>query len=117
MRVVAFTAALVIAAAGSAGAYEVRPKVPGYTECYSRIDPTLFYTDLYARKTTCLSAARVARAWVRGYGRNSERLQTSPVQRVRGYNCKIQILQGDTNPYGRVDCRRQSARIRFYGYS
>jgi hypothetical protein len=67
---------------------------------------------------SCIRGAEVARAWIHRYGLGigHGRRPRNP-QTVQRWSCRLEVLQGEENPYGRVTCRRNSARVRFYGYS
>jgi hypothetical protein len=110
---VAATGSLAIAIGGADAAV----KSPGYTPCSSQIDSYQFWRYLQVQHTTCVTAARVGRAWVRRFARHDPPQFPKGRHTVRGYSCRLQFPSYTENPYGRVTCSRGAARIRFYGIS
>lgn len=74
-----------------------------------------FYRDLSVKKTSCATGRRV----MRSYGRRHNREGRPPRRVALGeWTCRLKIMQGESVPYGRVDCKATgSQQIRFYGFS
>lgn len=104
--------------AASPAAAERVPPGPGYAACDSRISGNGFWTDLSVRDTRCLRGAKVARAYVRRVTNpDGSYTVSTKVINVLEFRCRLQVLQGETNPYGRVTCTQGDKRVRFYGFS
>ena len=72
-----------------------------------------FFRQLTQRHTTCSSARRVMRLWVKHVWAGQATKRSAA---VLVYRCRLVILQGADNPYGRVTCRSAGGKyVRFYG--
>lgn len=112
-------AALLIAAAAAlaAGVGPASAAATDFEDCAARISSNQFWRDLRVDGVTCIRGAEIARPWVRRYGRQIPLHRPRNPQHLLGWTCRLEVLRGEFNPYGRVTCRKGKARIRFYGYS
>ena len=74
-----------------------------------------FFTDIRVTNTSCPNAMGVLRRWVKRSGFGT---QTPPAKlKVGRWTCRLVMVEGEDNPYGRLTCRRPHKRIRAYGRS